>query len=784
MAGADVYAPPNPNAPDEVYIEPAHAMQYRVGYMVFKQTIPKPDGTRKRRRRKRLGDPKRYNQKRSRDPNSENVLNYPNNSMSADRKRLKTKRPDGSLKIPTTPTRPASASLFRRMDEFRGMRNPMKIAKHPKQPSRKNSGREQRRADTDTNQLAPPWTAEEDWQLLRAVRMFLGYSGALNWALVSDTVNSSTSLTGRMRSRTQCRDRYFREIMPREEGRVEQVAATQKQDPKKKKKLGKANAPGSVPTKLNKKHITTQRLYEMDNKKSVATFHETCFGAVQTAMKMRKNPKPKAFPPNSSFEQVIRSLTQPGQPGQNTAVIISDARVKRLKEKRDKEVLEQKEKQEQRVMARKHSTQQPGANPKVAKARAGTPGSQPAGHQFTNAHRLTLHVIHNYNNEEAKLTAKNIYANRALNERQKVEQLTNIIKKLQAADPRQPKGSLSKPALSPRGTGKGAAATTPLYMSSGTTSRAQYQQQTAQGQVNAHAHLQTVQRRQSIGSMHTVAAVSHVGPIAGQMVRPPSGAIGTSLQHTVHNPQLVRSPALATSRVATSMAAARSPGGINMTGTRLPVQQMTNVRSPTMATARSPMPQTARSPAQMVTTSRIPTTMSQAQSPIPQRVVGSPTPLVGQQRAPMMTTSRPAQLLATTQSPQQTSYRPPATTMAGMVQRTTTSSLLQTNLAPRPLTTTATGIRPGLMTTTPALSTLSTGLSTSLSTSLPTSLAGQLALPISTTGTFAPHTSRFQPKNCSTFFFRFPFNIYIYIYIYIYIEVNLQPGSHAYLPSL
>ena len=676
-AGADVYAPPNPNAPDEVYIEPAHAMQYRVGYMVFKQTIPKPIDGRKRRRRKRRNDPHSRLLLKRRDSNSEN-FNYPHNSMNAEahRKRMRLnngKRPDGTLRLPSTPVRPASQSLFRKLDEFRGIRNPLKIAKHPKLPSRKNAGRDsQRRAETDTNRDAPLWSVEEDWQLLQAVRMFLNHNGSLNWSLVSDAVNSATSLTGRTRSKTQCRDRYFRVVMPREEGRADLVV--EKPDPKKKnKKLSKV-PPGAVAAKANKKQVPTQRLYELDNKKSVGNFHETCFNAVQTAIKLRKASKPKSFTANNSFEAVVRTLVPPGQPGQTaTPVLISEARMKRMKEQRDKDLKEHQAKQEQRVVARMHGAQQPGGSAKVNKARVGTPGSQPQG--YNTSHRLTLHVIHKYNNEEAKAAAKNIYGNPTMNERQKVEQLTVIIKRLQAADPRQRKGSLSN-----SGSAKGTPPTTPRRMSASSVRPPAQQGYAAQPVAGVQGYASTAgvgasaaQRVQPNlagvpGGMHTLTGAMLQNAASAAMNLTPG-----MLQNQMYTATTARSPVAANPRAAGAMAAtARSPAGLarapNMASPRPAASAMAGVRA-------SPLPQQGQRAA-MASPQPATTTYNPAVS-----ALGQTQPLLGQSTyKPLLATST-APIVATSQAyitPLTSTGARPLTTTAGSAATSAYAPLVST----------------------------------------------------------------------------------------------------------
>eukprot|EP00039_Didymoeca_costata_P027922 m.19479 g.19479 ORF g.19479 m.19479 type:complete len:1962 (-) comp6594_c0_seq1:161-6046(-) len=306
-ADAKLYAPPNPSASDEVYIEPAHVMQYRVGYMTFKP-LPNPELRRKKRRKKRSSLKRPH-------PNENQFLN-----TLIDRKKLKTMSMN-PIPVPSLPHKPATKSLFRKLDDVRAQRTLVKVAKHPKRML-KNMGKEQRK-DIDSNKDAPPWTIEEDFHLLQAVKAFLSHTGSVNWVLVSDTVNSSTSFTGRFRSRNQCRDRYFRNILPREEGKGEGRI-----EPTKKKKKSKD---GPNPLKVPKlKQISTQKQYDQDGKESVKNFHTSCFIAVQKAVQqMRKSSKGKRWEPHSSHETVSKRIQFP-QTGPYTPVYLSDVRHKKL----------------------------------------------------------------------------------------------------------------------------------------------------------------------------------------------------------------------------------------------------------------------------------------------------------------------------------------------------------------------------------------------------------------------------------------------------------------------
>jgi hypothetical protein len=95
-------------------------------------------------------------------------------------------------------------------------------AKHPKRPAKLvgTTKGEMARREPDSNRDAPVWLPDEDFALLAAVRLYLSPAGAVNWALVADAVFLAVCLPGRFRSRQQCRDRYFRVIMPREDGKL------------------------------------------------------------------------------------------------------------------------------------------------------------------------------------------------------------------------------------------------------------------------------------------------------------------------------------------------------------------------------------------------------------------------------------------------------------------------------------------------------------------------------------------------------------------------------------
>ena len=140
--------------------------------------------------------------------------------------------------------------------------------------------------EADSNKDAPPWLVDEDWLLLQAVRLCLGIHGNINWALVADFVQLSQSYLGRVRSRQQCKDRYFNHVMLVEEGKLA-VPET------KKAKKGKAGEDGgaSAPSKAARgKLLTIQRRCEVDRRQSVLALH-TSFFKVATAPRPQESGK-------------------------------------------------------------------------------------------------------------------------------------------------------------------------------------------------------------------------------------------------------------------------------------------------------------------------------------------------------------------------------------------------------------------------------------------------------------------------------------------------------------
>jgi len=296
LKGQKVYAPPNPSAPEEVYVEPAHAMQYRVGYLAF-APLPKPD-RQKRFRKKR---DKRSSKQRFPD----GVENRYRKQDATPESKGRSGRSDKPL---SASQRYVEGSLFRRYDKDK------QPVRHPiKRPFRMLSGKEKR--EVDSNKDAPHWLIDEDFTLLQIVRTYLNPVGTINWHLVADAFNTSVSFTGRYRSTNQCRDRYFRVIMPREEGKDVDDGDESHPSKKRKEKHGKAVAAGGggAPPKATKSKPppSTDLLRQMDRGKALLSFHTACFTAAQrVAMQTRKPAKlPKASERHASHDKILQSIT-------------------------------------------------------------------------------------------------------------------------------------------------------------------------------------------------------------------------------------------------------------------------------------------------------------------------------------------------------------------------------------------------------------------------------------------------------------------------------------------
>jgi hypothetical protein len=449
LKGQKVYAPPNPNAPEEVYVEPAHAMQYRVGYLAF-APLPKHD-RQKRFRKTRHGD-KRPSNKRKYADGVENRYGKPHDG--ADQK---SRRPLSSSQ------RYTGGSLFRRPEKDK---QPMR---HPiKRPLRMLPGKEKR--EVDSNKDAPSWVVDEDYALWQIVRTYLNPNGTINWHLVADAFNTSVSFTGRYRSTNQCRDRYFRTIMPREEGK--EVDDSDDQPSSKKRKEKHANG-GVLPVKVKAKApATTNRLREMDNGKSLLSFHQACFTAAQQVAVLHRGKLTKGTERHGSHETILQSITFP-PPGPFTPAQLSQRRIEK-----DKQLKEQQQAgQDQRgagaagssaaragAKARAHSLSNmpadavatalpaggvaaplagaapPSGNPgwppagvataapvaAAAAAAAATPGVQPT----RSAAELAQLALTHFKRQESRVLIYSIYNNPDLDEGTKVAKLTAVINSL------------------------------------------------------------------------------------------------------------------------------------------------------------------------------------------------------------------------------------------------------------------------------------------------------------------------------------------------------------------
>eukprot|EP00049_Salpingoeca_infusionum_P011922 m.210798 g.210798 ORF g.210798 m.210798 type:complete len:1151 (-) comp15053_c0_seq1:31-3483(-) len=260
------YAAPQPRDQLDVHIDTSLVTQYRLGFMLFE--APPNLEHRRRKRRKRIKD---LYKRPLRHMHKDWPLLLDLGDYSTSRKRAHAEN--------ATPTAPRglAASIFRKKEE-KALRQHAKLPKHPRKPQKLPSLKEKR--DVDTNRDAPAWLIEEDWILVQTVRNFLSQSGSINWFLVADVVNTSTSYTGRTRTRFQCRDRYFNVIMNREDGK-----APPPKDEGKKTKKKKAKKEAAVPEKV----LSTQTMYQKDERKSLNQYHASLFQSIMKAAGARKD---------------------------------------------------------------------------------------------------------------------------------------------------------------------------------------------------------------------------------------------------------------------------------------------------------------------------------------------------------------------------------------------------------------------------------------------------------------------------------------------------------------
>lgn len=400
-----VYTPPNPFAPEEVYIEPSHAMQYRVGYMTF-SPLPPLDDRDPRQRRRRKHNSERRMKRRALNGNFENDMGH-----------LKKRR----RMHPDMPRRAAIRSLFRKLEDVRN-RGAVKH-KHPKRPSKFSSSTNSKR-EVDSNKDAPAFLIDEDYQLLRLVRRYLSqHNGSVNWHLVSDAFNTSTSFTGRHRSKNQCRDRYFRTIMLREEGKLGEESREPDPPPKKKKKDKREEEPALLPKKLRVPQ-TTEKLHSHDKNRSLYQFHSGSFLAVQKAIQQtRKEIKPVKAKPHASHDVILNSILNHGgagaQKGPLTPTQLSDRRLQKD---------QQKKKEEAQTRAGAAAAAAAGAaTAGYATGPAAATGQATGDPATWTAHQLTTFYLGQFKSPEAQRAIMSIYQNASLVEAAKRTKLIALI---------------------------------------------------------------------------------------------------------------------------------------------------------------------------------------------------------------------------------------------------------------------------------------------------------------------------------------------------------------------
>lgn len=210
----------------------------------------------------------------------------------------------------------------------------------------------------DSNRDAPVWLIDEDYTLLQLVRMFLGPTGAINWSLVADALNASVSFTGHVRSKVQCRDRYFRAVMPREDGRGDDDRSGAHAVSTKKKKSKHSdsvhpNLPGTVSStskssKHKSHHATTQKMMEENKYRALLGFHSSCFDAVKKAVTLTRKPmKQRRFDKDPTHDQLANSVVVPPT-GPFTPAQLSERRLHKEKTLQEKQLAGQLHLQQQR----------------------------------------------------------------------------------------------------------------------------------------------------------------------------------------------------------------------------------------------------------------------------------------------------------------------------------------------------------------------------------------------------------------------------------------------------
>lgn len=219
-----LYAPPQPvveaGAENDIVLDSAQLAQYHVGFMHFQPFLP--DLTRRRKRRKKVRDMQRRGKPLSTRLVARNGRLHISEAARAElrqrhelcqsRKQQRQQQAQQSLAsgaIPPTEALPVIsrgvlASIFRKREDAKAAKL-NRAPKHPRRPAPKTStgGAAAQSVATDSNKDAPMWQIEEDWALLRAVKVYLSQTGSINWHLVANVVNISGTFTGGLGMRAE-----------------------------------------------------------------------------------------------------------------------------------------------------------------------------------------------------------------------------------------------------------------------------------------------------------------------------------------------------------------------------------------------------------------------------------------------------------------------------------------------------------------------------------------------------------------------------------------------------
>jgi hypothetical protein len=254
-----LYEPPQPlddESLDAIYVDPRQARQYHVAYMLF---TPLP--TRPTHRSLPPKVVKKLMRRKGQSEWTSVVLDSSSSNPNSKESRATKGAEAGEVVLP-------HYSIFRKRDEDRIVKD----ARNFKRLFRAlPGGKADRRVDGDSNRDGPAWAIDEDFELSNAVDTYKTSSGAINWNLVAELVNLKSSLAaGRYRSRLQCRDRYFNDLVPPDDsGKVDMSP-----DDKKKKRQQVSSNP--LRLKTNKIALVQQQ-YEQDQRQSTQRFHTTLF---------------------------------------------------------------------------------------------------------------------------------------------------------------------------------------------------------------------------------------------------------------------------------------------------------------------------------------------------------------------------------------------------------------------------------------------------------------------------------------------------------------------------